>query len=294
MPANGVPRGVMHVTHGMAEHALRYRPLAEALVAEGWAVYTHDQRGHGETAPDDDALGFSGDAFGWRQMIDDLRAFVSHEVQQHPGVPVVVFGHSMGSFVVLDYITSGATEALSGAILSGPSGPPPPIAQLGRGVARLERWRQGKKGRSSLLQKLSFGSYNNDFKPTRTDFDWLSKDPKEVDKYVEDPRCGFAVTNQLWVELLDVLPEIHSAHRLANVTKSLPIYVFAGDKDPVGRQGAGVRQLVDRLRSAGISDVELQLYPTGRHEMLNEINREQVVDDLKAWLVQHVLPRSEV
>ena len=158
-------------------------------------------------------------------------------------------------------------------------------------MARLERWRRGRRASSPTLQSLSFGAYNNAFKPARTDFDWLSKDPAEVDKYVNDPLCGFAVTTQTWVELLDALAEMHSPGRLSQIPKSLPIYVFAGDKDPVGHQGRGVRKLVDLFKAAGIGRVDLKLYPNGRHEMLNEINREEVVQDLQTWLADVITPK---
>ena len=218
-------------------------------------------------------------------MQDDLDRFVNHERQQHPDLPQVLMGHSMGGFVVQDYICRSG-EGLSAAVLSGVAGPPPPIAQAGRGVARAERWRLGPRGRSPLLAELSFGAYNKQFKPNRTAADWLSKDPKEVDKYIEDPLCGFDATNQLWIDLLDAVAAMHRREYLGRIPKSLPVYLFAGDEDPVGNKGKGVRKLADMLKSSGMTRVDLKLYPKGRHEMLNEINREEVVADLKSWLAQ--------
>ena len=294
MPEAGGPRAVMHVVHGLAEHASRYRPLAEALVADGWGVYAHDQRAHGATVAHHEALGQFAQGEGWSTMIDDVRAFVAHEAQQHPGLPLVLFGHSMGSFVTHDYISSGDVQPLTAVVLSGVAGPPPPIAQVGRLISRVERLRQGRDKSSALLAKMSFGSYNKDFMPARTPFDWLSRDPAEVDKYVEDPRCGFDASNQFWIELLDVLSGLFSAQRLGRIAKDVPIYVFAGDKDPVGQQGTGVRKLVDAFRKAGVSRVDMKLYPGGRHEMLNETNRDEVIKDLKGWLKERAFAAEKV
>lgn len=288
MPEDGHPRAVIHVVHGMAEHAVRYRRLAEALVADGWMVYAHDHRGHGATVTSDDDLGFFAERDGWSLVIDDLDRFVRHAREQHPGLPQVLFGHSMGGFIVQDYIARSG-QGLAAAVLSGVAGPPPPVAQAGRLVVRVERWRQGARGRSPVMRELAFGAYNREFKPNRTSADWLSKDPKEVDKYVDDPKCGFDATNQMWLDLLDRLPAIHRAEHLGRIPKDLPIYIFAGDQDPVGRKGKGVQALAEALRAADVRRVDVKLYPTGRHEMLNEINREEVVADLKAWLAQAVL-----
>ena len=293
MPDDGAPKAILHIVHGLAEHALRYRPLAEALTADGWGVYAHDHRGHGATAPSDEALGFFADDGGWDLVVEDLGKLVAHEKAQHAGCPFVLFGHSMGSFAVQDYISRPGAESLTAVVLSGVAGPPPPIATVARGLARVERWRQGKKGRSALLRKASFDDYNRQFRPNRTAADWLSKDPSEVDKYIEDPKCGFEGTNQLWIDLLDALSAMFASERLANIDKGTPIYIFAGDADPVGRSGKGVRALADALRGAGVKRVDMKLYPTGRHEMLNEINREEVVMDLKAWLAEAALPAEK-
>lgn len=284
LPDGGEPTAVVHVVHGLAEHAARYRRLAEVLVAEGWAVYAHDQRGHGRTAGSDDALGHFADEDGWAKLVGDLQDFVRHERDEHPGRPIAILGHSMGSLVLQDYLSRYQGDGLAAAALSGTSGPPPPIASLGRGVARLERLRQGPRGRSALLDKLSFGSYNRAFAPARTEYDWLSRDPAEVDAYVADPWCGFRSSNQAWIDLLDALPTLTRADRLARIPKNLPIYIFSGEKDPVGLNGEGVRALADRYRKAGLSDVTVKLYPEARHEVLNETNRDEVMRDLVEWL----------
>jgi alpha-beta hydrolase superfamily lysophospholipase len=170
---------------------------------------------------------------------------------------------------------------LAGAVLSGTSGPPPPILPFGRLLARFERWRLGPRGHSAILRKMLFDDFNKPFKPARTQFDWLSRDPAEVDKYIADPLCGFPFTTQLAIDLLDALGPIAGASMIARVPKDLPIFVFSGSRDPVGQNLQG---LIDAYRAAGLRKVTVRLYPDGRHEMLNETNRDEVVKDLIAWL----------
>lgn len=283
-PDAGEPSAVVLVVHGLAEHAARYRRLAEALTARGWEVRAHDQRGHGRTAGGDEGLGSFGDANGWDTVVSDLRALVELAKSEHPGRPIAVVAHSMGSLVLQGYLTRYRAADLSAAALSGTSGPPPAIASAGRVVARGERWRQGGRGRSAVIDKLAFGAYNKAFAPARTDFDWLSRDPAEVDAYVADPWCGFRATNQLWVDLLDALPQLSKPERVEDIPKKLPIYLVSGDRDPVGENGRGVEELVRRYRAAGIEDVTLKLWPDARHEVFNESNREEVVAELVSWL----------
>ena len=284
LPTSGPPRAVIHIVHGMSEHARRYEPLAVALAAKGWAVYAHDQRGHGTTATDDSILGFFAERDGWSRAVEDFAAFLKFERQQHPNIPLVAFGHSMGSFIVQDYLSGNAADGLSAAILSGTNGRPPLIARIGVWVARFECWRLGPKGRSPLIRRLSFDTFNRQFKPNRTSADWLSRDPQEVDKYIADPMCGFDATNRLWDDLLTIMPELSSPHRISQIPSYLPVYILGGDKDPTSYQGRGVRQLVKAYEAAGMERVHVQLYPDGRHEMLNEINRNEVIMDLQNWL----------
>jgi alpha-beta hydrolase superfamily lysophospholipase len=308
LPGGGArPRGVVHIAHGMAEHGGRYARAAGALTAAGWAVYAHDHRGHGKTARWESELGyFDG---GFRRTVRDLAELLEREKREHPGLPLVLFGHSMGSAMAQAYLadhgdavhagpsvdvgrdSAFVSPSVQAAIFSGPSGKPSALASAGRGVARLERLRVGERGRSRLLTELSFGGFNKRFKPNRTAFDWLSRDEAEVDRYIADPRCGFTCTASLWVELLDAMSEVSRPDRQARIPKDLPIYVFAGTRDPVGEDGKGVEQLVGAYRAAGLGRVTLRLYEGGRHEMLNETNRDEVTRDLLAWLEAEV-PRG--
>lgn len=280
-------RAIVHIAHGMAEHGARYARAAEALTRRGYIVHADDHRGHGKTAASPDELGFIAEHGGFHRVVEDLSRLIAHAKQQHPGLPVVLLGHSMGSFYTQLFLIEHGHE-IAGAVLSGTSGKPTPIATAGRLVARIERARLGPRGRSALLNKLSFDAFNKPFRPNRTAFDWLSRDPAEVDKYIADPLCGFICTTSLWVDLLDALAEIAAPKRQRQIPKNLPIYVIAGAEDPVGARTKSIDQLLHAYRRAGLQNVQHRYYPGARHEILNETNRDEVVTDLVAWLDRHI------
>ena len=197
-------KAVILLAHGMAEHSGRYARLAEKLCDQGYGVYAPDLRGHGKTA-ENGTLGHFADDDGWCKVVGDLASLNQHIGQQHPGAPIVLLGHSMGSYIAQAYLLHHSAS-LHGAILSGSNFQPVALYRAARQIARLERLRQGPKGRSALIEWLSFGSFNKKFKPARTKFDWLSRDPAEVDLYANDPLCGFRCTNQLWICLLYTSP----------------------------------------------------------------------------------------
>ena len=284
LPDEGVARrAVVQVVHGMAEHSARYARLAEALTARGLVVRSHDHRGHGKTVKSADDLGHFGDGVGWGRVVDDLIELVRAARSEHAGLPLVLMGHSMGSFMTQQVLYSGG-ELVDRAVLSGTDGKPDVLAAAGRGVARVERLRLGGRGKSALLKTLTFDAWNKAFAPNRTSFDWLSRDPAEVDAYVADPLCGFACSTDLWVELLDALGEIGRPANQGRIRKDLPVYVFSGTEDPVGRKTKGVQQLLEAYGCAGLTDVTHRFYEGARHETLNEQNRDEVTADLVKWL----------
>jgi alpha-beta hydrolase superfamily lysophospholipase len=274
----GSARATVQIAHGLCEHAGRYGRFAEALTRAGYAVYASDHRGHGPSATPAD-LGYFAESDGWRKALDDLWAVNRRAADDLPGSKIVFFGHSMGSLMGQQFIAEHGA-ALAGAALSGSNGAPPATLPLGRFLARLERARLGGRGRSALLQLLIFGQYNKPFRPTRTEFDWLSRDPAEVDKYVSDPLCGFPFTVQLVIDLLDALGPIAHAKTATMTPKTLPIYILSGARDPVG---ANIQGLIEGYRVAGLN-VTAKIYPEARHEMLNELNRDEAVRDLLAWI----------
>ncbi|MEJ1228824.1 alpha/beta hydrolase [Pseudomonas sp. CCNWLW56] len=279
----GAPRAVVMVAHGMAEHSGRYARLAQALCNEGYGVYAPDLRGHGRTA-EGGILGHYADQDGWAKVVGDLASLNQHIGQQHPDTPLLLLGHSMGSYIAQAYLLHHSAS-LHGAILSGSNFQPVALYRAARQIARFESWRQGAAGRSALIEWLSFGSFNKKFKPARTPFDWLSRDPSEVDKYIQDPLCGFRCTNQLWVDLLGGLQQISKASNLAQIDPGLPLLIMGGECDPVS-EGKRLKDLADVLRDAGSRNLQLKIYPQARHELFNETNRDEVTADVLAWVAQ--------
>ncbi|WP_199622009.1 alpha/beta hydrolase [Paenibacillus alkalitolerans] len=275
-------RGVVQLAHGMVETAARYERFAEMLTKAGYVVYANDHRGHGMTAGKPDNVGVIGeDGFNW--MVNNMRQLNGIIRDAYPDVPVFLFAHSMGSFLAQRYCCLYG-ETIAGAVFSGTSGKVGPLIHLAVYLAKREMRRRGKHSRSKLLNALVFGQYNNAFRPARTDFDWLSADPDEVDKYIADPYCGAVVTAEFYYELFRWQRDNYKPELLRNIPKRLPVHLMSGDRDPLGKNGKGVLELFRTFVNIGIKDVTCKLYPQGRHEMLNEVNREEVMQDVVNWL----------
>lgn len=280
-------RAVVQIVHGLAEHAARYDRLAQALRQAGYVVYASDHRGHGQSAPGPRELGHFADRDGFERVVDDVYAVNRQIVSEQPRLPVVLLGHSFGSFVSQRYLSLHG-DSVQAAVLSGTTAGGTALMKVALGIAMMERLRLGARSTSALMQKLTFGGYNNAFKPTKTEFDWLSRDADEVAKYVADPLCGFAVTTQAWCDLLSGMIGNEDAALRARVPKHLPIYIMSGAVDPTGRASVGPKALAAAYERAGLDQVTLRLYPGGRHELVNETNRDEVIRDLIAWLDAHV------
>lgn len=278
-------RAVLQISHGMCETAERYARFAHALTQAGYAVYASDQRGHGLTAGSIEKLGDVGEN-GFQLMAQDLVQLAGLLRNAHPGVPLFLMGHSMGSFLVQKVIRT-SSEGYDGFILSGTNGPRG-MLKAGRLLASIQRSVQGDSHRSLLMNAIVFGGFNRAFSPSRTRFDWLSRDPEEVDRYIEDPFCGVICTTSFFRDFFALLEEIQEPGGYKGIPKQKPIYLFSGQQDPVGQNGQGVRRLESIYRNLGVTDVECRLYPEGRHEMLNETNRDEVTRDVLDWLDRHI------
>ena len=279
-PDSGQARGLVQVLHGLAEHSARYEVLAGALCEAGLAVVAHDHRGHGETCTGPEDLGFFAEHDGWRAVVSDSARVRAWARERFPG-PWVMFGHSMGTVVALhDLATHG--EQPAGVVLSGATGKVGMLLRLGQGLVQVELRRVGARGRSKLLNATAFGTYNREFRPNRTEFDWLSRDEAEVDKYIADPKCGFIATASLWRDLLGAQAEVQSKRLLSRLPR-VPYWVFGGDRDPVGGNGRQVSAMVQDMHTFGLQ-VDFQLWPSGRHEMLNETNRAEVLAAIVRWV----------
>jgi len=284
LPDAATPRAIVLIAHGAAEHSQRYARLASALTAEGYAVYAPDHRGHGQTAASPDRAGDAGPD-GFNGMIRDLRRLVDEVRRQYLSQPIVLLGHSMGAALTQRFIQLHG-EVLGGAILSGSPGIRPNLEPAAAYTAQLA---QGELAEQvSELFKQTFASFNEGLGPIKSGYEWLSRDAIEVQKYVDDPWCGFPFSNRLVAEMSQCALQAAQRENIERIPKSLPIFLFAGTHDRVGGNGEYVEKLAECYRQAGIKDVQVTLYPDGRHEMLNETNREQVHADLIAWLRAHV------
>lgn len=275
---DGEPRAVVQMAHGMAEHSGRYERFARALTDAGYAAWMHDHRGHGETSSEPADRGYYADDHGWDTVVEDIHTVALAIDAAHPGLPVFFFGHSMGSLLGRDYVTRYG-QSLAGAVFSGTASDAGLLGRVGQVVATVEARLRGRRATSRLMNALTFGSYNKAFKPAQTDFDWLSRDPEEVRRYVEDPRCGEVFTAGFFADLLDGINRLPGL--VERVPVGLPVLFVSGDVDPVG--GRGVEAIADAMRAAGVQDVTVRLYPEGRHELLNDTVREDVTAEIIGW-----------
>lgn len=278
-------KAVLQISHGMAEHIKRYKDFAEFMNASGIIVYGHDHRGHGETAGDLDKVGYFSDDNGWDKVVSDIHAVTLTIKNKHPELPVFLLGHSMGSLLLRDYIGQFGKE-IKGVLLSATAGDPGLLGKIGSLIAEIVIFSKGKKHRSSLLNQLSFGKFNQKFKPSRTDFDWLNRNAEEVDKYISDPYCGDIFMAGFYRDLLFGVKKINQQSWINQSPKDLPMLFFSGEMDPVGDFTKGVRSVIKKFNQAGIRDLNEKFYPDGRHEMLNELNREDVYQDLLEWIIR--------
>jgi alpha-beta hydrolase superfamily lysophospholipase len=282
------PKAIVQMAHGMAEHITRYDSFARELVAHDMYVYGNDHRGHGETGSNTNSIGYFADEQGFEKVVQDMQILTTIIQKEYPDVPVFLFGHSMGSFLSRSYIQLFG-DSLSGVILCGTGGNPGLMGKIGKMIAAREIKKKGRKTPSPLLNKLTFDSYNKAFQPNKTEFDWLSRDENEVDKYIDDPLCGGIFTTGFFYDFLSGLGTINKPQNLKLIPSMLPIFLISGSKDPVGgKNGKGVLMSMQSFKQAGIKDVSVKLYEDARHELLNEINKDEVQKDIIHWINTHL------
>ena len=277
----GEPCGVIQLLHGLGEHIRRYERFAQAAVERGYVVYGHDHRGHGFSAGD---RGYFADDNGWHRITEDVRVVNDHILEKHASKPVIMVAHSMGSFIGETFAMHYGAR-LQGLLLSGSSWPQRLQVLPGRLLAKLESFRVGKRGNSALINALGFSAFNRPFRPVRTEMDWLSRDEAEVDLYLADSLCGGPFTCGLWLDFLGGLYELASDHALTRIPADLPILISGGSVDPVGGE-KGMTKLAMHYMQTMHQRVKLKVYPEGRHEMLNEVNRDEVTSDWLDWIDQ--------
>ena len=286
-PEHGAPRAVLQLVHGIAEHIGRYDRFARFMSDHGYLVCAEDHLGHGNTPENAEDLGYTADKDGWVKMTDNVRALHERIAPQYPGIPYFILGHSMGSFLTRSYLIRypGTVDACA---LLGTGQQPESVLKAGLAACRLEQIRLGKRGRSKLLQSLCFGAYNSQFKPNRTESDWVCSVDEVVDAYIADPFCQVMPSVTLMRDMLTGIRFNQQPENLAKMDKTTPVFFLSGDQDPVGSNGKGVRAAYQSFLDAGCSHVRLKLYPGGRHEMLNEHNWQDVYDELLSWFDQQI------
>ncbi|QEE15636.1 lysophospholipase [Promethearchaeum syntrophicum] len=282
----GVPKAAVQIAHGMAEHALRYERVAEALTKSGYICYANDHRGHGKTAGDLEKTGSLGQG-GWDSTVEDLKELTDYIKKENPDIPFFFLGHSWGSLMGQDYIQQWGKE-IKGVILSGTNGSQSKLLLfLGMLIAKSQL-KKGPEKRNEKLDDMTFGAFNKPYEPAETKFQWLSRDQDEVNKYVEDPYCGFVCTTSYFVEVLKGLKKIWKKKNEIKIPKDLPILILAGDKDPSSNMGKALDILIKRYEKYGIKNITKKIYKDARHEVFNEINRDEVIQDLVKWLDEHI------
>ena len=282
-PDGGEIRAVLQLVHGMAEHIERYHEFAAYLTAHKIAVIGHDHLGHGQSIADKQDLGFFAEKGGHRIALEDIYRVTCFGKERFADKPWFILGHSMGSFMVRNYLTDHSDE-LSGAIVMGTGQIPAALANAGKMVAGVIKAIKGDHYRSGLLLAMSTGGYNKVFEPAKTSADWLSRNEENCDRYVADELCGFTFTTAAYRDFFTVLTELAAGKGYDRIRRDLPILLNAGEKDPVGGAKA-VPKVYDQYKAMGMKDVALQLYPEDRHEILNELDREKVYDDILVWMV---------
>jgi alpha-beta hydrolase superfamily lysophospholipase len=283
--SESIPKAIIVISHGMAETIERYDEFANVLVQNDIFVYGHSHRGHGLTAGNLSNLGIIGDN-GWMKMKEDLRRTLELAKMDFPSVPVVLLGHSMGSFLARDFLLDYSYQ-IDGVILSGTGFQPKSVLSVGKLIAGIESKILGSRNRSKLIDKMSFGSYNKKIVNPKTPFDWLSRDEAQVKAYMDDPYCGNVHTSGFYYELFENLTRIFYYPELSNEKSMLPMLLMSGAMDPVGDYGKGVVKSEKIYKQIGFKTT-MKLYPEGRHEMLNETNRSEVYQDIINWTLSAV------
>lgn len=284
----GQIRCVLQVVHGMAEYVERYEEFAAYLVERGFVVTGDDHLGHGKSVGQGGKQGYFCEQDPATVLVRDVHRLKKLTEELYPGVPYVLMGHSMGSFITRNYLCRYGT-GISGAVIMGTGMQPKAVLDMARLVAGIQRLFCGSGHVSRLLDRLAFGGYGRGITDRRTAFDWLSRDRERVDRYIADPMCGFTFTVNGFGALFELVLRLYSPENLAAVPRELPVFMVSGDADPVGDYGKGVRRAYDSLVAAGLTDIRLKLYPGGRHELLNETNRSQVMQDICRWVEENVL-----
>ena len=280
----GTPRAMVQISHGMCEYFGRYEAFAKFLAEEGFLVFGHDHLGHGHSAPTPEDLGFTNPGGGAHCLVEDVFRLSQKMKEEHPDLPLILFGHSMGSFIAREVLARHG-DFYHAAVICGTGGPDTPAA-AGKLLAALIMKCKGERHRSSLLKSIAFSGYNKRFEKGCDPNAWLTRDASVVERYNADPFCTYVFTTRAFHDLFTLVDWVSKKDHASRLPKDLPLLVVSGKEDPVGAWGRGVEKVWERFLAAGMTDVTLQLRPDMRHEILNELEKEQVWSDLLQWMEQ--------
>ncbi len=283
MPDKGEPRGIIQIIHGMEEYVERYEDFASFMTSNGFIVTGEDHLGHGGSVAEGGTTGYFCEQDPATVIVRDVHRLKKITQEKFPGLPIIIMGHSMGSFIARNYIYRYGT-GINMAIIMGTGSTPGALLFAGRTVAKMTSLFKGSKCKSSFMDKMSFGSYCKKIENPRTSYDWLSVNSENVDKYIADPMCGFGFTANGYLALLELIKRMQKGTNLEAVPKDLPLLFVAGEEDPVGNYGEGVKTAVESYKNAGVRDITMKLYPGDRHEILNEDDRDVVKEDILEWI----------
>ena len=282
----GEPKAVLQIVHGIAEYIERYDDFARYLTEQGIVVVAEDHMGHGQSINGEGIQGyFHG---GWFTAVEDTMTLLNSTRNAYPDIPYFLFGHSMGSFMARTVLCKYPDSGISAAIICGTGWQS--AAMLRAVIPVIDRVckKTGETKPNATLQNLVFGSYNRRVEHPRTEFDWLSRDAKQVDAYIAHPKCGFIASAGLLREMMKGILFIEQPENLAAMNKDLPVFFIAGGDDPVGSYGKGVRKTAEAFQKAGMKKVSTRIYPLCRHEILNEINKAEIYEDISNWIIEHI------
>lgn len=286
-----VPEGkvicILQIVHGMAEYIERYEEMAQYFAEKGILVTGEDHLGHGKSVPEGGIYGYFCEQDPATVVVRDVHRLKKMTQEDYPGIPYVILGHSMGSFILRNYLFRYGT-GIQGAIICGTGSQPPALVKFSRVFTALQGLFLGQKHTAKLIDKLAFGNYNQRVKNPKTAVDWLCRDEKVVDAYLKDPLCGFVFTVNGFQTLFTLADHLNSEENLGHMPKELPVFFIAGEKDPVGNYGEGVKRAYESFEKAGMEKLSIRLYPDDRHELLNEIDRQKVFEDIYPWIVDRV------
>jgi len=291
-PVSVEVRGVIQIIHGMAEHIERYEDFAKFLGKQGFVVVLEDHLGHGKTASSSSTLGYFCEQDPATVLVRDVHRLKKIVQEKYPGLPYIVMGHSMGSMILRNYLFRYG-QGIDGAVIIGTNASSNATLAFGKILTGILKLIYGEKHKSELLNKISFGNCNKKVPQKRTIVDWLSTDPKVVDRYMGDPLCGFTFTINGFQTILELFKRMQNEENLKKIPKDLPLLIISGEEDPIGEYGKVPKEVYDTYLKLGLTKVQLKLYNGARHEVLNETNKKEVYEDLKNWVLSIVEKATE-